>query len=122
MPAQRNFAVAATLFAGAVALATAALASGPKLSDSQYLAAAHCQGLFAAKALGPVDATPFNAMMKSEGAYRSPEISDRADEARRAARLQADDAGPGARSELISERDGACQVWARSGQPSTGGH
>jgi hypothetical protein len=122
MPAHRNIALAATLFAGAAALSTAALASSAKLSDSQYVAAAHCQGLFDSHALGPVDASAINAMMKSEGSYRTPEVSDRADEARNAALSKASHAGPGVRSDLISERDGACQVWAKAGDTSTGGH
>lgn len=122
MPAHRNLALAATLLAGAAALSTAAFASGPKLSDSQYIAAAHCQGLFDSHALGPVDASAINAMMKSEGAYRSPEVSDRAEEARNAAISKASHSGAAVRSDLISERDGACQTWAKAGSTSTGGH
>jgi hypothetical protein len=122
MPSHRNLVVAVTMFAGAAALATAALASGPKLSDAQYLAAAHCQGLYNSHALGSADSSAINALMKSEGAYRSPEVADRADEARSQAMSSASHAGAGTRSELISERDGACQVWAKSGDTSTGGH
>lgn len=122
MSAHRNLLVAVTMFAGAAALTTAAFASGSKLSDSQYLAAAHCQGLFNSKALGSVDASSINAIMKSEGAYRSPEIADRADEVRNQAMSRASHASAGARSELISERDGACQVWAKAGEVATGGH
>ena len=122
MSAKRNLTLAVTMFAGAAALATAAFASGPKLSDSQYIAAAHCQGLYNSHALGSSDASTINALMKSEGAYRSPEVSDRADDARNQAMSRASHAGAGARSDLISERDGACQMWAKSSDSSTGGH
>lgn len=121
MTALSNFVAAATIAAGAAALATAAFASGPKLSDSQYLAAAHCQGLFASKSLGSVDASAINAMMKSEGASRTPAVLDRADDARNQAMSQASHAGPAVRSQLVSERDGACQTWAKAGDNQTVG-
>lgn len=122
MSAQRNLTLAITMAAGAAALATAAFASGPKLSDSQYLAAAHCQGLYESHVLGSADASAINALMKAEGAYRSREVSDRADDVRNQAITTANHSGPGARSDLISERDGACQVWAKASDTSTGGH
>ena len=97
----------------ALASTGAALAAPSHLNDSQYLAAAHCQGLFDSHALGAVDASGINAVMKSEGASRLPEIAARADEARGAARRSADHAGALMKSQLAAERDGACQVWAR---------
>jgi hypothetical protein len=113
MPAHRNIAVVIALAAGAAALTTAAFASGPRLSDSQYIAAAHCQGLFNAHILGAADSSSINALMKVEGAYRAPDVLDRADEVRSQAMKQASHAGPGVRSELVSERDGVCQTWAK---------
>ncbi|MGH7025033.1 MAG: hypothetical protein ACREEB_15790 [Caulobacteraceae bacterium] len=115
MSALRNIVLSAALFTGAATLATAAFASTAQLSDSQFIAAARCQGLFDSHALGSVDASGINALMKSEGAYRVPEVSDRADEARNHAQNLASHASPAERSELISERDGACQVWAKAG-------
>lgn len=111
----RNVVLSATLLTGAAALATASFAATAHLSDSQYIAAAHCQGLFDSHALGPVDSSGIDTTMKSEGAYRVPEISDRADEARDRAKSMASHAGSAERSQLISERDGACQVWAKAG-------
>ncbi len=122
MSAHRNLTAAVAIAAGAAALATAAFASGPRLSDSQYIAAAHCQALFNAHALGSADASGINSMMKSEGAYRTPDVLDRADEVRNQAMAKANHAGPGARSDLISERDGACQTWAKVGDSQGGGH
>src|SRR5579863_4254414 len=115
MSAHRNLTAAVAIAAGAAALATAAFASGPRLSDSQYIAAAHCQGLFASKSLGAADASAINSMMKSEGAYRTPDVLDRADGVRSQAMSKANHAGAGTRSDLISERDGACQTWAKVG-------
>ena len=99
----------------ALAASGAALAAPAHLNDSQYIAAAHCQGLFDSHALGAADASGINSVMKSEGAYRSPAIADRASEARTDARRSADRAGAGMKSQLASERDGACQVWAHGG-------
>ena len=121
MPAQRNIAVVIALAAGAAALTTAAFASGPRLSDSQYIAAAHCQGLFNAHALGSADASSINALMKVEGSYRTPDVLDRADEARNQAISKASHASPSSRSDLVAERDGACQTWAKSGDSQSVG-
>ena len=110
----------ANLFAiAALASTSAAFAAPTHLSDSQYLAAAHCQGLYDSRSLGAADASGINAVMKSEGAYRSPEIADRAKQARSDARRSADHAGALMKGQLASERDGACQVWAHGGSPMT---
>ncbi|HEY5289130.1 MAG TPA: hypothetical protein VIJ59_03755 [Caulobacteraceae bacterium] len=113
MSALRNIVTGGALLAGAAVLATTATASATHLTDSQYIAAAHCQGLSNSRALGETDSSGINALMKSEGAYRVPEISDRADDAKTRAMSMAAHASPAVRSELVSERDGACQVWAR---------
>lgn len=101
----------------AVMSAAAAFAAPTQLTDAQYIAAAHCQGLYDSHALGAVDASGIDSLMKSEGKSRSPEIADRADEARNQARSAANRAGPLMKSQLASERNGACQVWASSGGP-----
>jgi len=115
MSALRNVFTATAMFAGAAILATAATASDAQLTDSQYIAAAHCQGLFDAHNLGPVDASGINALVKTEGAYRTPDVLDRADQAKSDAMSRANRASPLAKSEFVSERDGACQVWAKAG-------
>jgi hypothetical protein len=102
----------------ALASTGAAMAAPTQLSDSQYIAAAHCQGLFDSRSLGAVDASGINAVMKSQGATRLPDVLSRADEARAEARRSADHAGSLMKSQLASERDGACQVWARGNDSS----
>ena len=112
MSAIRNFVTAAALAAGASVLATAALASTSHLTDAQYIAAAHCQGLFDSHSLGPVDASGFDKMMRNEGAFRLPAVLDRADEARNSALSAASRAHGLQRTALVTERDDACSVWA----------
>jgi hypothetical protein len=114
MSTLRNLATAASILAGAALTAGAALASGTHLSDSQFIAAAHCQGLYQARSLGPADAAGINAVIKSEGATRDPAVLDRADNARDEARQQADHAGAMMKTQYASERDGSCQVWAKN--------
>ena len=96
----------------ALASTGAALAAPTHLNDAQYIAAAHCQGLYESRSLGAVDASQINSVMKSEGAYRSLDVADRADQARTEAKRSADHAGSLMKAQLASERDGACQVWA----------
>jgi hypothetical protein len=59
--------------------------------------------------------------MKAEGAYRTPDVLDRAEDARNQAMSKASHSGPSARSDLVSERDGACQTWAKAGDNQTVG-
>ena len=109
-----NIAIAAALIT-----ATGVSAGTTHLTDAQYLAAARCQGLFDSHKLGPVDASGINKMMDREGDYRQPAVADRADEARNDAEREADHAGALGRQALVSERDGACQVWASDGRSQT---
>lgn len=115
MSTLRNFTTAAAIVVGAALAAGAALASGAHLTDAEYIAAARCQGLYQSRTLGPADATGINALMKSEGERREPVVLDRADSARQEARQQADHAGAVMKPQFASERDGACQVWAKNG-------
>ena len=120
MSALRNITAAASILAGAALSAGAASASGSHLSDAEYIAAARCQGLYQARSLGPADAAGINALVKSEGATREPAVLDRADSARDEARQQADHAAGVMKPQYASERDGACQVWAKNGSPMMG--
>jgi hypothetical protein len=99
----------------ALASTSAAFAAPTHLNDSQYIAAAHCQGLFQSRSLGAVDGSQINSVMKSEGSTRSVDVADRADQARMDAKRSADHAGSLMKAQLASERDGACQVWAHGG-------
>ena len=119
MSALRTAVTAVAMLAGVATLGTAASASDAHLTDSQYIAAAHCQGLFDAHSLGAVDASGINGFVKSEGAYRTPDVLDRAEQAKNDAMGKASRAGALARSGLVAERDGACQVWAKAGNAGT---
>jgi hypothetical protein len=111
-----NIALAAAF---ASTTAAVAIAGTSHLNDAQYIAAARCQGLYNSRALGAVDASGINRLMKSEGAYRTPVVSDRAAQVMDDAKSEASRSGGLSRQELVSERDGACQVWARSSDGET---
>ena len=103
------------LIATALVTTTAAVAGPSHLSDSQYIAAARCQGLFNSQALGTADSSGIDKVMKSEGAIRDPNVFQLGEEARTAATRQARSAGAQSRSALVSERDGACQAYTHAG-------
>jgi hypothetical protein len=98
----------ALIMVGPLVLATAAVAGPDKFSDSQYIAAARCQALMSSSNLGAVDMHGVDAVMKMEGATRSPAVADRADTARSQAQRAASHAGPDGKGALIAERDGPC--------------
>jgi hypothetical protein len=98
----------ALIIVAPLVLSTAAIAAPERLTDSQYIAAARCQALMASSALGPVDMHAVDAVMKTEGATRSPAVADRADSARAQADRAARHAGPDSKALLIAERDGPC--------------
>ncbi|MEO9213617.1 MAG: hypothetical protein ABI242_10790 [Caulobacteraceae bacterium] len=107
---------AATLAAACLACATltagAALAQGGRITDGQYFAAARCEGLMASASLGRQDVSGIKAMLDAQGAGRMPDVTERADEARRTAVRQAGHAGPEQKASLVAERDGACRAFA----------
>jgi hypothetical protein len=103
------------MLVAALASTSAVLAAPSQLTDSQYLAAARCQGLFNSRALGSADSSAIDRLMKSEGAIRTQDVFDRAGEARGNASRQARNASASARSALVSERDGACQAFTSAG-------
>jgi hypothetical protein len=113
----RDMSILKTLIVAAgLAAATGALAGPTRLSDSQYLAAARCDGLYTSPALGKVDASAINQVMKSEGSARDAAVLDRADQVRDDAKREARNASPTSRAALVAERDGACQTLASAGQ------
>jgi hypothetical protein len=103
------------IVAAGVAAAAGAMAGTERLTDSQYLAAARCEGLYNSPALGKVDAAAIDKVMKSESAYRDPAILDRGESVRDAAKHEARSASPTTRTALTAERDGACQTYASIG-------
>ena len=107
------------LIVAALVSTTAAVAATSHLSDSQYIAAARCQGLFNSSALGSTDASGINKVMKSEGAVRNSNVFQLAEDARTGASREAAHAAAQGRSALVSERDGACQVYTHAGAANT---
>ncbi len=99
------------------AMSTAAGASTTRLNDAQYVAAARCEALIAAPALGGGDTSAINSMLKAEGRGREQQVFDRADEARSDAAREARHAGPAARAGLSAERNGVCQAWNNGPAP-----
>lgn len=99
------------IIASAIAASSAAFAAPAHLNDVQYLTAARCDGLTASAALGKGDTAVIDAVLKSEGRSRAPEIMDRAEEMRGDALRDASHAGPLARQGLVAERDRICQAW-----------
>ena len=105
----------ALIIVAPLVLSTAAIAGPDRLTDAQYIVAARCQALMASSALGSVDMHAVDAIMKTEGATRAPDVADRADTARAQAARAASHAGPDTRATLIAERDGPCHsLLARS--------
>ncbi len=109
-----SFIKAFAIAAGAVATSSVAFAGPTHLSDAQYMAAARCQGLMASSALGKTDTSAIDAVIKSEGASRLPEVAERAAEARSDAKRVASHAGVQGRAALAAERDGVCQAWVHA--------
>lgn len=97
--------IAASLCATAVAGAASA---HPQLTDAQFLSAARCQALMSSAALGKVDTSMIDGVLKSQASYRMPAVADRADEVRQDTLRAAAHAGPNAKAALIAERDGVC--------------
>lgn len=95
--------IAATAVSGLTA--TAAFAQ-PRLSDMQYVKLNRCAGL------AGEDASRFDAAIKANKQGRDGYISDKADEARRAAVREARGAGEGGKAEIAAELSGVCAKFA----------
>ena len=98
--------------AGVAVAASAMAASSERLTDSQYLAAARCDGLYNSPSLGKVDASGMDKVFRTETSYRDPAIIDRGESVRDNAKHEARDGSAASRAVLTAERDGACQVYA----------
>lgn len=89
--------------------ATAASAQ-PKASDAQYIQASRCAGLASSASLGG-DAGGYDGWLKANAEGRQPFIAERADQARRAAHLQANRAGDLEKQKLTAELASACSTF-----------
>ena len=98
--------------AAAVLAAATTVAASDRLSEAAYLKAARCQGLAHAAALGPVDTTGIDAVMKVQAQGRDVRLRNQARVAR--AEAQESAANPANRSRLVQERDTRCAAWVSS--------
>jgi len=94
-------------FAGA-----ASAASQGDMSDTKYIAVAHCAGI--AEGVG-ADATPFSEVLKAQANSRLGEVIDRADEARADAKRDAAHAGADGKAGYARQLDGACKSYLSQG-------
>jgi len=102
------YVVAASL-AASLSFSGVALAAQPHFTDGQYLAAARCEGLMSSSALGKQDVSNIEALLKAQSSGRTPDVDERADEARATAAREAGHAGPQGKAALIAEREAVCQ-------------
>lgn len=103
------------IFVAPLALATAAFAQPSRYTDAQFIAASRCEALMTSASLGKQDSRALEARLKVEGAARTGDVMDRADDAREDALRAIGHAGPYARAQLIAERDGPCRSLAGQG-------
>jgi len=99
------------ILAAAATVGATAASAQPKVSDSQYLQASRCAGLAASANFGGGDATGLNGWLKSNAEGRPTFVTDRADQMRKNAQVQANRAKGLEKQQLSSELDGACATF-----------
>lgn len=99
--------IALTAIVMTAAFATAAQARGD-LNDVEYLQAARCSGLAASGALGEMDTTTIDAMLKAESRGRTGYIVDKGAAAKADAKRLATRAKSERKAGLQAELSGAC--------------
>jgi hypothetical protein len=102
---------AAALMIAATATAAAAQPTA-RLSDAQFVKAARCKGLAKSEALGAVDTSALDAVIKANKRARADFVVDRAMNAQNDAQSEAARADDARKAELIAERNGACAAFA----------
>ena len=88
--------------------ATAASAQPQHLSDVAYIEASRCAGLASSKAFASADAKEMTKWLSAERRGREEFIVEKADDAQRDAKSQADHANDYVKSQLQAELNGAC--------------
>ena len=97
------------LAATAAALAASAASAQPQhLSDVAYIEAGRCVGIATSKTIAAPDAKSMIAWFNAERRGREEFIVEKADDALRDAKTQADRANPFVKSQLEAELGGAC--------------
>lgn len=99
---------AAAIAAASVVAATQAIAETTRMTDQQFIAAARCRGLAGSDALGRIDTTTIDAVIKASSRNRPQFIADAAATARDDAERQARRADEAGRTRLAAERDTLC--------------
>jgi hypothetical protein len=94
--------------AATATLSTPALAAD-RLTDSQFLKASRCLGLAQSKALGEVDTTGLEALIKAESRNRPPALTDRAADSRTNALREGRRTQSDRRDGLVAEWEGPCK-------------
>jgi hypothetical protein len=97
----------AAVTAAAVA-ATAASAEPSHLSDVAYIEAGRCVGIATSKSIASPDAKSMIAWFNAERRGREEFVVEKAEDAMRDAKTQADRANPYVKSQLEAELGGAC--------------
>ena len=99
------------VLAATAATATAAMAETSRWSDGEYIKAARCRGIAGSQALGVVDTSALDALLKAQSRGRAPHIVEKADTSRADAERVAKRAGAERKAALIAERDGSCRAY-----------
>ncbi|HYE45056.1 MAG TPA: hypothetical protein VEA44_04700 [Caulobacter sp.] len=107
----KTLAAAAALFV-AVSATAAAAQSDARLTDAQFVKAARCKGLAKSAALGAIDTSALDAVIKANKRARADFVIDRAMNAQDEAQSEANRADDARKAELIAERNGACAAFA----------
>lgn len=92
-------------------LAAGSASAASKMSDLQYLQAARCRGLATSEALGKLDTTGLDAMLKQESASRAPAVRSSAQKKLISAREQGDAATAAEKGRLLAERASNCAIY-----------
>ncbi len=105
-----------------IALGTTAAAAQPgRASDVEYLNGARCVGLASSGKLGTADVDAMKAWLKSQRSGRIGYVMQKADEMRRDAKREADQAGAEMKARLSAELNGPCaRAEELAGLPAAG--
>jgi len=116
-----RFVTAALTIAAVCASAAVAVASPPRLSDVQFLAANRCLGIESTKQFASPDADALRQLLKGQTGGRDSYIYDKADQIREDGVRDASRAGAENNARLAAERDGVCRALASTTTASTPG-
>jgi hypothetical protein len=105
-----RFVTAALTVAAVSASAAVAVASTPRLSDVQFIAANRCIGIESTKQFASPDADALRQLLKAQPGGRDGYIYDKADQAREDGERDASRGSADVNARLAAERDGICRA------------